>query len=35
VQSRPFLDNNQFGPPDTAVATSTPAKPAPPGVSRQ
>jgi parallel beta-helix repeat protein len=27
IQSRPFLDNNTFGPPDTAVATSTPAKP--------
>jgi parallel beta-helix repeat protein len=24
VQSRPFLDNNTFGPPDTAVATSAP-----------
>lgn len=34
VQSRPFLDNNQFGAPDTAVATTAPTKPAP-GVTRQ
>jgi parallel beta-helix repeat protein len=35
VQSRPFLDNNTFGQPDAAVATRTPAKPAPAGVTRQ
>jgi parallel beta-helix repeat protein len=38
VQSRPFLDNNQFGAPDTAVATGEPAPapaPVPSGVSRQ
>jgi parallel beta-helix repeat protein len=27
VQSRPFLDNNTFGKPDTSVATSAPARP--------
>ena len=34
VQSRPFLDNNTFGAPDTAVATSTPVQPKS-GVTRQ
>lgn len=36
VQSRPFLDNNQFGAPDTSVATgAAAAAPPPSGVSRQ
>lgn len=35
VLSRPFLDNNTFGPPDTAVATSAPAPAKPDGVARQ
>lgn len=35
VLSRPFLENNTFGAPDTAVATGAPTKTVPAGVTRQ